>query len=275
MTMQLGRTGRFNFSWVRASGSAAFIFANICLGYLLQLAGINIVLAWMVATTCLMGLGARFLLPSDSRIDPHLLPRRDIPSLARLSTLLTRQPFVLLIIALGCLQAAHSYYYAFSTLLWERDGLSPTTCGYLWAFAVLSELAFLSFGLRFRQRLGPWRLLVLGAMAGIVRWGLMSITSDLWLLWPMQLLHSFTFVAVYLAGLELVYLLVPPGYEGLGQAINSAYASGAMTGFGMLFSGIIYEKLGTHGYSLMAMLCVPGLIIAAWLYATQGRQLRR
>ena len=238
------------------------------------MAGINTVLAWMVASACLMGLGARFLLPSDSRIDPHLLSRQDVSSLARLTTLLTNRSFILLIVALGCLQAAHSYYYAFSTLLWEKNGLSSTTCGYLWAFAVLGELAFLSLGVRFRQRLGPWRLLMLGAVAGIVRWSLMSLISDLWLLWPMQLLHSFTFVAVYLAGLELVYLLVPPGYEGLGQAINSAYASGAMTGVGMLLSGIIYESLGIHGYALMAMLCVLGLLIALWLYATRDRNQR-
>lgn len=275
MTMQLGRNGGFSFSWVRASGSAAFIFANISLGYLLQMVGVEAVLVWMVTSALLVSLGARFLLPPSARIDPLLLPRRNIPSLTRLATLLKNKRFVLLIIALGCLQAAHSYYYAFSTLLWEKDGLSSTLCGYLWAFAVVSELVFLGLGGRFRHSLGPWRLLMLGAAAGVLRWGLMSVTSDIWLLWPMQALHGLTFVAVYLAGLELVFRLVPRGYEGLGQAINSAYASGAMTGFGMLFSGIIYEKLGTHGYGLMATLCVPGLIIAVWLYASQGRHPHR
>ncbi|MFT4076913.1 MAG: MFS transporter [Asticcacaulis sp.] len=269
MTMQLGRSGRFSFAWVRASGSAAFIFANICLGYLLQLAGVNAVLAWMVASALCVCLGARFLLPAHSRLDPQLLARNDLPSLGRLATLLKNRSFVLLIISLGCLQAAHSYYYAFSTLIWEKAGLSPALCGYLWAFAVLSELLFLTFGGRLRHHLGPWRLLILGAAAGILRWGLMSVTVDLWLLWPLQVLHGLTFAAVYLAGLELVFLLVPPGFEGLGQAINSAYASGTMTGIGMAVSGLVFEVCGARGYSLMAVLCVIGLTIAMWLFLTK------
>lgn len=272
MTLQLGRRDGFSFSWVRASGSAAFIFANIALGYLLQTAGVDVILAWMVASAGLVSLGARFLLPASARMDPLLLAHRDLPSWTRLSTLLRNKPFLLLIISLGCLQAAHSYYYAFSTLLWQRAGLSSTLCGYLWAFAIFSELIFLGFGGRLRRHLGPWRLLMLGAAAGVMRWSLMPIATDIWLLWPLQALHAFTFVAVYLAGLELVFRLVPPGYEGLGQSINSAYAGGTMTGLGMVFSGLIYATLGARGYGFMAVLCLLGLGIALWLYLTRPQQ---
>lgn len=266
MTMQLGRSERFSFSWVRAVGSGAFIFASICLGYMLRNVGVDIVLCWMVASACLMVVGAKFLLPPNARVDPSLWVRRDQPSLVRLRALWDSKAFVLLILALGCLQAAHSYYYAFSTIIWQGDGLSATSCGYLWALAVAAELMFLSFGGRLRRRLGPWRLLLLGAVAGALRWGLAAIVSDFWLLWPLQLLHSLSFVAVYLAGLELVYILVPPGHEGLGQAINSSYASGAMTGVGMLFSGMIFENYGARGYGFMSLLAGFGLCIVAWLY---------
>jgi PPP family 3-phenylpropionic acid transporter len=107
---------------------------------------------------------------------------------------------------------------------------------------------------------------MLGAAAGVLRWGLMGAVTDIWLIWPLQLLHSFSFIAVYLAGLDLIYRVVPAGYEGLGQVITSAYASGVLTGICTLLSGMFFDDLGLHGYYFMAALAAVGLAISIWLY---------
>jgi PPP family 3-phenylpropionic acid transporter len=266
MTLQLSRSERFAFAGARAAGSASFIFANICLGYLLQSAGIDAALAWTVVSAVSVAAGARFFLPAHLRVDPTLTTQDEFTPGVRLPNLLRNRHFLLVLLSVGCLQAAHSYYYAFSTIIWQRTGQSSLTSGFLWATAVLSELLFLTFGGPFRRRIGPWRLLVLGAAAGMVRWGLMASLTDMWLIWPLQLLHSFSFVAVYLAGLDLIFRVVPLGYEGLGQAINSAYASGVMTGLCTLLSGVVFDRLGVHGYYLMMFLAALGLGMSVWLY---------
>lgn len=266
MTLQLSRIERFAFSWVRAAGSAAFVFANICLGFLLQTLGADAAILWTTASAFAVCLGARYMLPGHSRVEPNPVQHNAATGMRRLLTLLTTPNFLLLLACLGCLQAAHSYYYAFSTILWKGAGLSSATCGLLWATAVLGELLFLGGANGLRRRLGPWNLLLIGALAGVVRWGLMAHFTDLWILWPLQVLHSLSFIAVYLAGLELVFVLVPPGYERLGQAINSAYAGGALTGVVTLFSGAIFEQQGEQGYLIMAGLAAAGLALAILLY---------
>ncbi|WP_155913533.1 MFS transporter [Asticcacaulis sp. AC466] len=273
MTLQLSRSERFAFSTARAAGSASFIFANICLGYLLQTAGINAVLVWTVISASTVAVGARFILPSHFRLDPTLTPSDQFVPRVRLATLVRNRDFILVMAAVGCLQAAHSFYYAFSTIIWEKAGHSSTVCGLLWAVAVLGELLFLGLGGPLRRRLGPWRLLILGAVAGVVRWTLLANVSELWLLWPLQLLHSLSFVAVYLAGLELIFQIVPAGYEGLAQSINSAYASGVMTGICTLLSGMYFDHLGAGGYYLMAALAGIGLIVSIWLFCRRKQRM--
>ncbi len=267
MTLQLSRVERFAFGLARAAGSASFVFANICLGFLLQSVGTNTALFWMILTALMTCIGARFLLPSHIRLDLKLGSSTPAPGLQRLGTLLSRRGYIVLLVAVGCLQAAHSYYYAFSTIIWEKQGFSPDICGLLWATGVAGEFAFLSLGARLRRKLGPWTLLLVGATAGILRWSLMACAPPLEALWALQLLHGLSFGAVYVAGLELVHLLVPPGFEGLGQTINSAYAGGALIGLGTIASGVIFEAAGQHGYVYMTALSLGGTAAALWLYA--------
>lgn len=272
MTLQLSRLERFPFGLARAAGSASFVFATISLGYLMQLAGAQAAVTWMIVTAALTCLAARFLLPPHPRLDIRLAQAsHPVTGGGRLKVLMSHKGYILLVIAVGCLQAAHSYYYAFSTIIWEKRGLSSNMCGLLWGTAVAGELIFLSFGGRLRQRLGPWRLLLIGAAAGVLRWSLMMTSPPLAALWPLQLLHGLSFGAVYLAGLELVHLLVPPGFEGLGQTLNSAYAGGALIGLGTLASGTVFDAMGEGGYGLMALLSLAGLACSIWLYLARGR----
>jgi PPP family 3-phenylpropionic acid transporter len=272
MTLQLSRVERFAFGLARAAGSASFVFANVCLGFLLQGVGTNAALFWMILTALMTCVGARFLLPSHIRLDLKLgLSSTPAPGLQRLGTLLGRRGYIVLLIAVGCLQAAHSYYYAFSTIIWQKQGLSSDICGLLWATGVAGEFAFLSLGARLRRRLGPWTLLLIGAASGVARWSLMACSPPLEALWALQLLHGLSFGAVYVAGLELVHLLVPPGFEGLGQTINSAYAGGALIGLGTIASGAIFDAAGQHGYVYMTGLSLAGTAAALWLYARRRR----
>lgn len=274
MTLQLSRIEGFAFGVARAAGSASFVFANICLGYLMQSTGSGSALVWIILTSFLVFACARFLLPAHIRLDLKLSPApQTLPGLQRLGTLFSGKGYVVLLIAVGCLQAAHSYYYAFSTIIWERRGFSSSVCGLLWATGVAAEFAFLCLRSRFQRQLGSWTLLVLGAIAGIVRWAIMMTSPPLEMLWPLQLLHAFSFGAVYVAGLELVHLLTPPGFEGLGQTINSAYAGGALIGVGTLASGMIFDAFGEQGYALMASLSLAGTACAVWLWITRRRLL--
>ncbi len=271
MTLQLARRDSFAYAIPRAVGSAAFIATNIVLGFLLVFLPSDTIVIWMAAAAAATALGARYLLAPDTHHDaPHAAHPR--PSgLKRLAFLMRNRGFVVLVVAVGCIQAAHSFYYAFSTIIWKERGLSSATCGYLWATGVAGEIAFMALGEGLRRRLGPWRLLILAGLCGVVRWSVMMTLPPVWLLWPLQMLHAMTFAATYLAGLDLVHRLTPKGYEGLAQTLNAAYTSGLMLGIGTLASGAVYAVFGARGYGLMAVIAAIGTLSAIWLYLERDK----
>ncbi len=273
MTMVLARREDFAYAMPRAVGSASFIFANVALGFVLVYAPADSILVWMIAAAGCSAAGASLVLVPRSRHDVAPANSQSESGWKRVADLFRRPGFVLLVVAVGCLQAAHGFYYAFSTIIWKSQGLSSAVCGYLWAVAVTGEVVFMSLGEGFRRRLGPWRMLVVAGVLSVVRWGVLMLSPPLWLLWPVQALHLFSFAATYLAGLELVWRLAPKGYESLGQTINAAYSSGVMLGVATLSSGAIYAGLGAHGYGVSVAMAAVGLAAAVWLFVERERWL--
>lgn len=271
MTLQLAQVERFAFGIARACGSASYVFANVGLGMLITVIGTPSVAWWMAITAFLTMMTAASLLPAHEPVRIEHNSREPASATSHLGRLLFHNQFWLLLLTLGVLQAAHSFYYAFSTILWQREGLSPGICGLLWATGVVAELVLLLFGAGLRRRIGPARLLIIGAGAGVIRWALLALSPPLILLWPLQLLHGLSFTAVYVAGLELIQRTVPPGFERLGQTINSAYGSGVLMGLVTFFSGILFDAEGAGGYMAMAIGAVIGLAGAVCLALGPGQ----
>jgi PPP family 3-phenylpropionic acid transporter len=144
-------------------------------------------------------------------------------------------------------------------------------CSYLWAVGVIAEIAFMTLSGPFRRKVGPWRMLLLAAAASLIRWSVMTTLPPLWALWPLQVLHAFTFAATFFAALDLVYKLAPKGYEGLAQTTNAAYSHGAMMGVGTLISGWAFERFGAHGYGAMLILALIGSCGTVWLFLNRER----
>lgn len=270
MTMQLSMKEGFTYAIPRAVGSAAFIFANITIGFLLLVAPSDVILIWIVTAALLCSLCSRFLLGEHTRPDISHETHRE-GGFARLKVLMRDEGYVWLLLAVGCLQASHSFYYAFSTIIWKERGLSSDTCGYLWAIGVVAEVAFMALGEGLRRKVGPWRMLVIAGVFAVLRWGVMAFSPPLWLLYPLQCLHALSFAVTYLAGLELVHRLTPNGYQSLGQTVNAAYANGVMMGMGTLASGGIYMLFAARGYGVMAVVAGLGLLCGLRLYRQRER----
>jgi PPP family 3-phenylpropionic acid transporter len=268
MTMQLSRLENFAYAIPRAVGSSAFIVTNIMLGFILLAMPTDAILIWLVAAAILTALGGRYLL--GTLVRPGHAPLGG-DGFSRLKVLMRDEGFLWLLVAVGCLQASHSFYYAFSTIIWKERGLSSSTCGYLWAVGVVAEVAFMWLGEGIRRKAGPWRMLVIAGVFAVARWGVMAFSPPLWALYPLQCLHALSFAATYLAGLELVHRLSPKGYESLGQTVNAAYANGVMMGMGTIVSGAIYTVFAAKGYGVMAGVAGLGLGCAVWLYSQRSR----
>jgi PPP family 3-phenylpropionic acid transporter len=252
---------RFNYGWPRGIGSAAYIVGNVGGGFLLARAGANAILVWTVVAA-LLAAGAAFLIP------PEPVHETGERTLGRerwrgLNGLLRDREFMLAAFTIGAIQATHAFYYGFSALAWRRQGISEGTVGLLWGFGVAVEIGFLWFMEPWRNRIGPERLLLLGGLGAVVRWTAFAFSPPVWLLFPLQALHTLTFTATFIAGLQLIQRLAPPQSASAAQTISSALSGGLLIGLATLASGALYDAVGAKGYLAMAALGAFGLIGAA------------
>ena len=262
LSLRLARRGGFAFSVPRGFGSAAFVLANVVMGALLLRAPTDAIILWVVAASLLIGLAGWLALPPEPVDDPDLPP--DGPRYAGIRTLLRAPDYLTAIVAVGAVQAAHAFHYGFSALIWKGQGLSAATTGQLWAFSVVIEIGFMWWLEPWRRRIGvdARTMLLIGAAAAVARWALMATAPPLWLLWPLQALHALSFAATYLAGVQLVERLSPPGGHTAGQTLNSVLAAGVLIGLATLASGPLYDRFGPGGYLAMAAMALMGGIAA-------------
>ena len=261
LSLQVARRHGFDFAWPRGCGSAAFVAANVVMGAILTRGSADWVIVWIAAAGALIALTAATLLPDDPVTEgPTIAGRERFAGLARL----TVDPvFMTAILAIGAVQATHGFYYGFSAIAWKAQGISETMTGLLWAVSVVVEIAFMWWIEPWRRRrgIGPGVILTLGGAAAVIRWTALAFAPPLWLLWPLQALHALTFAATYLAGVQIVEKLAPPGGHTAAQTLNSVLAAGVLIGLATLAAGPLYDRIGVLGYLAMSGLAAIGLLL--------------
>ena len=174
--------------------------------------------------------------------------------------------FMLIVVSAGLIQSAHAFYYAFSTLTWKQQGIAENMTGVLWGVGVAAEIAFLWFMEPWRRRIGARNLLVIGGVAAVVRWTALAFAPPLWLLFPIQALHTFSYAATFMGALQMTDKLSTPKTASGAQLINSALSGGVLSGLATLASGGIFDHWGAKGYLAMTAMSVLGLLGAVRLY---------
>jgi PPP family 3-phenylpropionic acid transporter len=163
------------------------------------------------------------------------------------------------VLSAAALQSSHQLYYGFGSLLWRQAGFSDGVIGVLWAEGVLAEIVLFWYSAALVARLGPLGLMVLGGIAGIVRWSLMGFVPGLAAAAILQLLHAATFGASHLGAMHFLSRHVPPSAAASAQSLYSALSAGFGSGLVMLGAGALYAAWGAHGYLCMALLSGLGL----------------
>lgn len=267
LTLRLSKREGFSFAFPRGCGSAAFVGANVLMGAMLARMPVDAVIVWIVIGSTIASFVAARILPAEPVADgtPAATGRDRFRGLGRL---VADPVFLTTIVAIGCVQATHAFYYGFSAIAWRAQGISETMTGLLWAFSVVVEIGFMWWVEPWRRRrgIGPFVVLAVGMGAAVVRWTAMAFLPPLWLLWPLQALHALTFAATYLAGVELVERLSPPQHHTAAQTLASVLSAGVLIGLATLVSGPLYDEYGVGGYWAMTVLALLGAV-AIWRVA--------
>jgi PPP family 3-phenylpropionic acid transporter len=270
-TLRATATGKMPYGVARGIGSVAFIAANIGGGILIARYGLVAVVIWVLSGLALFATSTWLALKPDPA--PHAAHGlRGAQRFDAAKALLRNRRFLILIVACGLIQAAHGFYYSFSTLTWRAQGISAETVGALWGIGVAVEVAFLWTLPFFERRIRPEVMILIGAGGGTVRWLLLGFAPTGLVLWPIQMLHALSFASTHVGAMRLLYREAPESAAGMAQTLYAALSGGILLGGSTLMSGVLYDAAGARGYWAMAALAFAGGALAVLLMEPAARR---
>jgi len=130
-------------------------------------------------------------------------------------------------------------------------GASKSLMGLSVAISTLSELPVMFFGDRLLKRFQPRGLLVLGMIVIGVRVLLYSAFNSPIAILMLQLMHGFTFPAIWIAGVSYAHENAPNGLRATAQGLFGAMMMGIGAGVGGFLGGLLIGSIGGRGMYLV------------------------
>jgi MFS transporter, PPP family, 3-phenylpropionic acid transporter len=262
------RGRRFDYGWLRAAGSAAFIIGTMLSGWAAGKTGLPSII-WISGVLLVIGGIAAVVLPklpvgdaTSKEVRPPII--RDWALLLRLAV------YRRMLIIAALVEGSHALHDGFSVIRWQTAGIGLPTVGLLWSESVLSEvIVFLLIGPRLLRLFGPGGGCALAAGAGVIRWTVLAFTTSPVLLSLVQPLHGLTFALLHLACMRLIVQVVPIRLAATAQSIYGTLCVGLATALLTLASGLLYERMGGSAFLVMAALCLLALPMGAGLRLSQ------
>lgn len=244
----------FEYGWVRGAGSAAFVIGTLLAGQMLTLSVLEpSILVWSHAGLLCAAMGAVALVPRPAQSRTEKV--RALSTIGGLREVFRERPFRYVFGVSALVLGSHAMHDAFAVIRWNSAGISPTAVSLLWSEAVAAEvLVFFVLGPWVISRVGPKGAAVLAAIAGGVRWIVMSQTTNVAAIALVQPFHGLTFALLHLACMRVISLSVPSHLAATAQAL---YAFGATIASALLtyLSGVLYGEFGAPAFLAMALLC--------------------
>ena len=250
----------FEYGWVRAAGSAAFIAGTLISGQAVGRAGLGVIV-WLNAG--LLAAAACLACFVPNKVAGVATADDTRAKQGSVRALLGIPAFRRLMIVAALIGGSHALHDGFEVIRWRSAGLSASQSSVLWAASVAAEVAvFLLLGRGMVERLGPARAMTLSALAGVVRWGTAAQTAWFPVMLVVEPLHGLTFALLHLACIDMIGRVVPVHLAATAQAFYSTVALGFTSAAVTLASGPLYGHLGASAFWAMAAMCLVALPLA-------------
>ena len=251
---------RFEYGWVRGTGSGVFILGTLLSGQIVGAWGLDSILRLHAAQ---LALAAGIVLRVPAPVPPEPAEGQTASSRTDDVRSLLRVPeFRRVLLVSALVLGSHAMHDTFAVIRWTGAGITAPLISVLWSESVAAEVVvFFLVGPALVARLGPRGVMALAATAGLVRWVVVGSSTAAAALALVQPLHGLTFAALHLACMRVIGATVPPGLAATAQAtyaLGAAGASAALT----LASGALYARLGAHAFLVMALLCALAIPLA-------------
>jgi len=254
---------KFDYGWLRSSGSAAFVMGTMLSGWALGKADLTMVPLLSGAVLAIGGATALALPSLPLALSAHKI--RTV-TLQDWVLLLRITVYCRMLIIAALIEGSNAFQDTFAVIRWRAADIDPFIVSLLWSVSVLSEVVvFLAIGPRLINRFGPGWCCILAAAAGVCRWTISAFTMSSIIMGFTQPLHGLTFALPHLACMRLIVQFVPIRLAATAQSAYSTFSVGLAVTLLTLASGILYEQMGAHTFLIMAALCLLALPMCAGL----------
>jgi MFS transporter, PPP family, 3-phenylpropionic acid transporter len=251
---------RFEYGWVRGTGSGVFVLGTLLSGQIVGAWGLGSILLLHAAQLAVAACTA-LVVPAPAQSGP-VEPRDTPASTQGVAALLRIADFRRVMLVSTLVLGSHAMHDTFAVIRWSATGVSSTAVSLLWSESVAAEVVvFFLVGPSLVRRLGARGVMALAATAGFIRWVVVASTTDVTALALVQPLHGLTFAALHLACMRVIPAVVPPGLAATAQAMY-ALGPGAATAVLTLASGRLYARLDGQAFLVMAVLCAAATPLA-------------
>ncbi|WP_318416518.1 3-phenylpropionate MFS transporter [Photobacterium leiognathi] len=249
------RDNRLDYGYTRLWGAVALTVASACMGWVIQHFGVS-----AVPVMGAVGLGATFIgtlmKPSVPMVCHHNEEEKK-PNIFKV--LCCKETLVFLLVA-SLLEGSHGGYYFFSTVYWAEKGLDSDIIGYLWSLSTISVIVFYLVS---RKAFSSWKvstLFKLAAVAVVLRWGLMAVSTDLPVLIFCQILHGITFSGTILSSVRYVEENRKHNYVAL-QSLYHAIPAGFVLAIVSAACGWLMHHSDISMFWFMAVMGIPCIFL--------------
>jgi PPP family 3-phenylpropionic acid transporter len=262
-TVRMTRRNGTDFGVVRAWATVGYVFAAAGLGLFLNVLGSGAFVTLYVGTVLVRAALAfvlpRFRAPSPKATLANIAPgTAATPSRLRDSLQLW---FVLPLLAFALVNSSNALIGGFAALLWHENGVPSYFLGPLLGIAAVGEAALMFAWRRFGGRVTARNMILVCAMAGLLRFTIMAFNPPVEVLFLTQILHAFSFGMGYFGVVHFIANWTDESNaaeaQGFANMLNMGAAMAALIVFGYLV-----EHFGSYAFfystvtSLLAIVCV-------------------
>ncbi len=257
------RTG-LDFGSIRVWGTIGFVVVTLVAGLVLDRLGPNAFIPLLIGVSlvrALMSLRLPLFRGQNDNVRPvHPIDAPINPLIAIRLGEMWRPWFLMTLIGASLLHGSHMMQMGFGALLWAEQGVPGWAIGLLWAVAPTAEILAMLYFERITKRFAARHLILLGCLAGAIRWWGFALEPSIGVLVLLQTLHLAT---VGLSFLGVTNFIANWTSEDIAAEAQSFFVMlrQIVTVVTLLGFGVLAGAIGSGAYFVAAILSGAGAVM--------------
>jgi MFS transporter, PPP family, 3-phenylpropionic acid transporter len=169
------------------------------------------------------------------------------------------------------IQCTLGYYYTFFPIYYSEMGADNSLLGWAMFLSALSEIPFLLFADKIINRFGIKKVLLSTAFFAGVRWLLLYLVDNPYIVLPIQMFHGVIFIVLMVTIAMYINKEVPKELKASGQTMYGLISMGIARIVGSILGGVTSDYIGMAEVFLYnSIIAFLTLIIFIYIFSREA-----